>query len=56
MSNGWIVLAVVACLAVTMDIKKGSVINRPLLEEYFPSDLEVYEYDKTIASNNNDLS
>lgn len=40
MSNSLIVLALLASLAATLDIRKGSITNKPLFENYFPSDSE----------------
>ena len=55
MGNGWILLALLACLAAAVEVRKGSIINKPFWEDYFTSDSEVYEYERSIVSKNSDL-
>jgi len=55
MGNGWILLALLACLAAAVEVRKGNIENKPLWEDYFPSDSQVYEYERSILSKSSDL-
>lgn len=47
--------ALLACLVVSLDIRMGSITNKPLLDEHFPSGSQKYQYEKNVVGNNSDL-